>query len=396
MTDDKKELIINQVVAQMFNTSFDDAVQIYLQNFHLLEEVQFILPHPNGNNYVEKFQKLDLEGIEVLYFFESDTLYCLNQKSIMVDLFHVPNLVVKIESCVSLDTQIQSYLYRKYRKQVHSIPQSIEKIIQIKNSHLCTMDCFAYAMENSLFELEYLHDSLFIDNTIAFESYFHKNRFLARQSANRLLEVYYGMINSGWGDWWKRQYKLFYLTLLVMADININRKHLSLYEKELSLVRYFHEKIGMISDREINLAKLFFMHGTNIRFFGKIQKGRKDIIKNLKNMAWDIFHIHFTMNNMTIQVAPEADFTIPFFVTYDERLKDIIPVYKIRSAAYIKHTTTKYFNYILDIIDPIIKRNYFTSYALSERLNLLKNETEKSLLVKIQKEIDVFESKFAC
>ena len=379
----------------MFNASFDDAVQIFIQNIHLLQDVQFILPHPNGNNYVEKFQELDLEGIEVLYFFESETLYCLSQKSIMTDLFHARNQAVIIESCVSLDTQIQSYLYRKYKKQISSIPQNIENVLKIKESHMCTMDCFAYTMENALFGVENLSTPLFVENTIAFESYFNKNRFHARKSAKRLLEVYYSMINSGWGDWWKRQYKLFYLSLLVMADINLNKKNLSLYEKELMMVRYFHEKIGMISDREINLAKLFFMHGTNIRFFGKIQKGRKDIVQNLKNMAWDIFHIHFTMNNMTIQPSHEIDFTIPFFVTYDERLKDIIPVYKLKSAAYIKHTTSKYFNYILDIIDPIIKHNYFTSQALAERLKLLSNETEISLMNKIQNEIDVLESKFS-
>lgn len=197
-------------------------------------------------------------------------------------------------------------------------------------------------------------------------------------------------LNDEFSNWFRHQYLLYYLALLVMTDININHKNLPLYQKELSFVKYFHEQIGILSDRETNLAKLFFNYGTNIKFFGKIQKGRKDIIKNLKNMAWDIFHLQNTFNNLFI-IPKNADFIIPFFISYDQRLKDIAPIYKLKSAAFIKNGFNKHLNFLTDLIDPTIKYEYFTAQAYLKRQEKLKDATEVSIIAKLQIEIEKYE-----
>lgn len=198
------------------------------------------------------------------------------------------------------------------------------------------------------------------------------------------------ILNDEFSNWFRHQYLLYYLALLVMTDININHKNLPLYQKELSFVKYFHEQIGILSDRETNLAKLFFNYGTNIKFFGKIQKGRKDIIKNLKNMAWDIFHLQNTFNNLFI-IPKNADFIIPFFISYDQRLKDIAPIYKLKSAAFIKNGFNKHLNFLTDLIDPTIKYEYFTAQAYLKRQEKLKDATEVSIIAKLQIEIEKYE-----
>ena len=181
-----------------------------------------------------------------------------------------------------------------------------------------------------------------------------------------------------------------------MADIQLNKSHLSLYDKEKEFVKFFHEKIGLLSDRETNLAKLYFMYGTKIGFFSKIQKGNKNIIKSLKNMAWDIFHIHNTINNLAIQTNKIIDITVPLFVTYDKRLKDILPIYKLKAAAFIKNSSQKWLNYVTNIIDPIIQNKYFVLQAYENRLNRMKenNVDEKSLLVLTNSYIESYEQKF--
>ena len=97
------------------------------------------------------------------------------------------------------------------------------------------------------------------------------------------------------------------------------------------------------------------MYGIKIGFFSKIKKGNKNIIKNLKNMAWDIFHIHNTINNLSIQTNKIIDITIPLFVTYDKRLKDILPIYKLKAAAFIKNSSQKWLKYVTNIIEHIIQ-----------------------------------------
>jgi len=212
----------------------------------------------------------------------------------------------------------------------------------------------------------------------------------------RLLKFDNKLINDDFSNWYRRQYKLYYLELLVMADIQLNKSHLSLYDKEKEFVKFFHEKIGLLSDRETNLAKLYFMYGTKIGFFSKIQKGNKNIIKNLKNMAWDIFHIHNTINNLAIQTNKIIDITVPLFVTYDKRLKDILPIYKLKAAAFIKNSSQKWLNYVTNIIDPVIQNEYFVLQAYENRLNRMKenNVDEKSLLALTNSYIESYEQKF--
>ena len=43
-----------------------------------------------------------------------------------------------------------------------------------------------------------------------------------------------------------------------------------------------------------NLAYAYWEKGEKIRFFGTIQRNRKDILKQIRNMAWDIYHLFNT------------------------------------------------------------------------------------------------------
>lgn len=378
------------IIAQILDAPFEKAIQIYSENLNLLQEYYFIFSHSKGINYLKTFQDLKLEGIDINYFFKSETLVCLNKEWFVANMFG-RNYNLKIEAVISLDTQIQSYLYRRYINKHNTIPKNIAEILKLIKDRKWSVECLAYTLENSLFNLDYLDSKTYKDNAFAFETYFFDRKSKAKRYAKRITELNKNILKTSYFDSLRRQYKLIYLNLLVMANIGLNYKNLNLSQKELRLVDYFHTAIGIVSEREICLAKLFFIYGTKIKFFGKIQSGRNDIIKSLKNMAWDIFHIHNTINNFTIQSDRKVDFTIPYFITYDERLKDIVPIYKIKSIAFIKNGTTKHINYVTDIIDPVIKYKYFTAKPFMERQKMIKNKTEKDLLSIIQFEIEKYE-----
>ena len=201
------------------------------------------------------------------------------------------------------------------------------------------------------------------------------------------------MLNSDMVNYYQRQYLSYYLSLLVMADIVLNNKGLTLLQKEEKYAEVFHYKVGLISEREANLAKLFFVYGTKVSFFGKIQKGNKNIIKDIKNMAWDVFHINNTIHNICIQSNKMIDFTMPYFITYDRRLKEILPIYKINSAAFVKGTFDKYIHYQTDLIDPIIKNKYFVLKSFSERMEKIKDKNEKDMLEHLNSLVIYYEGK---
>lgn len=392
MTKEEDLVFKAQIISRILEAPFDKAIQIYAANFNYLHEYSFILPNSEGVNFVQKFKNLHLDKMDVIHFFGSESLYCLNANS-FTSIMLEEDYELKIASLVSLDTQIQSYLYRNYIDNKNQIPANITEIQKVIDSHRYMVDCFAYMFENLLFNPSYIDSQIYKDNTHAFEAYFFKTKNESEVYAKEILELDNNFLNDEFSNWYRHQYLLYYLELLVMADINLNHKNLPIYHKELSFVKYFHEQIGILSDREINLAKLFFKYGTDIKFLGKIQKGRKDIVKNLKNMAWDIFHLQNTFNNLSI-IPENADFIIPFFITYDQRLKEIAPIYKLKSAAFVKNGYIKHLNFLTDLIDPTIKQAYFNANAYLYRQEKLKGATEKSIINMLQIEIQKIEKHF--
>ena len=390
MTQEEFIAFQSSLIAQIINAPFEEAIKTYLHNLPFLDDINFILPNPQGINFTEKFQTLNLNSIDLLYLFSDDNLYCLNQKSLS-NILQGKSENLKIETIISLDTQIQSYLYRLYNERTQTIPNNILEVLNLINGRSWLIDCVAYTMENALFDPKFLDTDLYKANTLALESFVFKNPIKAKYRTRRIIDSSKEIFASTYSDHYRMQYKLIYLALLVMTNISFNYKTLSLKGKELTITKYFHEKIGILSDREINLAKLFFTYGTKLRFFGKIQTGRNDLIKNLKNMAWDIFHINNTINNIAKQTTDHADFTMPFFVTYDQRLREIIPLYKIKAAAFNKATLATHIFYVTDLLDPEIKQQYFTAEALINRRNRISLISHKELLERLEKEINNYE-----
>lgn len=388
---EEKSYYQSYIIGQILSSPFDKALQIYEENLPILENVNFIFPHLDGIDYLKKFNDRQIKDIDIIHFFSSDTLLCLNAEYFLANAVGFEH-TLHIENLIALDTQIQSYLYRNYIDQKNSIPDNISEVLKLIYKRNWLVDCMAYTMENALFNPEYLDSQIYKDNSIAFETYFFRRKLKAKNYSKKLINQIKKIFDSDYANWFRRQYKLHYLALLVMSDLYLNHKSLSVQEKEETIIKYFHERIGIVSDREMNLAKLLFQYGTKIKFFGKIQKNRNDIISNLQNMAWDIFHLHNTLNNLSQQTTDAADFTIPFFVTYDRRLHDIIPLYKIKNAAFIKNTTMKHINYLTDIIDPTIKQEYFTAKSFIERHEKVKNLSEVDLIIRIQAEINKYEN----
>ena len=85
----------------------------------------------------------------------------------------------------------------------------------------------------------------------------------------------------------KRVYYLLYLILMKRSYIQLRHNKKTVEEKMDMMCRYMKEELGTILIAELILAKKYFEKGQSFNFFGKIQKGRKDLSEILKNLAWD-------------------------------------------------------------------------------------------------------------
>jgi hypothetical protein len=79
----------------------------------------------------------------------------------------------------------------------------------------------------------------------------------------------------------------------------------------------------LIAHRFLNNPK-----GSEVRFFGPLADLGKDLIKDLKGMAWDLSHIRTMETASTL--SQFGAFFLPFFVSFDSKFSDILKQNQIR------------------------------------------------------------------
>lgn len=200
----EEENLINKafIITRILEAPFDEAIQIYAANFDYLHEYSFIFSNAEGINFVQKIKNLNLDEMEVIHFFGSETLYCLNANS-FTSIMLGGDYELKILSLVSLDTQIQSYLYRNYIDSKNQIPTNITEIQKIIDSRRYMLDCFAYMFENLLFNPSFLESQIYKDNTYAFETYFYEMNNESRAHAKEILNLDNNFLNDDFSDWYR-------------------------------------------------------------------------------------------------------------------------------------------------------------------------------------------------
>ena len=113
------------------------------------------------------------------------------------------------------------------------------------------------------------------------------------------------------------------------------------------------------SSPEIAMAYDYYHNSENtVSFFRKIQKNQNNLIKSIKNMAWDLFHITITIRQCLVKQT-ETNLTIPYFATYDKGLSKILKYYEMEALAICYRTQECFPFYSIKNIPPEAKKKYF-------------------------------------
>ena len=122
----------------------------------------------------------------------------------------------------------------------------------------------------------------------------------------------------------------------------------TLEEKMDMMCRYMKEELRTILIAELILSKKYFERGQSFNFFGKVQRGRVDLLETLKNMAWDLYHLRLLEYECVWPTNPYADIFVPYFYTYDKRLLEARECYKLEALAIDKRTRSHYPFYVYE------------------------------------------------
>ncbi len=365
--------------------SFSDILELYWSNRKLLKNWTFIVATTDPNN-INLYRGMDeIEGIRERLFtpFANERVNIINKRIIKQHLRKKDSRVGMIKN-ISFDTQTVSYIERYYKDS--AVPhKGFDTVVKLLNGSSFGIDHVPYTFENMLFDTsrkDYVEQTLFAFEMLCSEN--AKKEKVCQKRVHAVLSLYEkdSVILSRT----KELYKMVYLALLKMSQIQLIHRNLSVDKKLHMFIDYVATKMCKIMQPEINLAKSFFTNGSNCTFFSKIQVGNKNILAHLKNMTWDLLHLRFMDYSSSMLNGKKADALIPYFFTYDKRLQDIRECYSLQTLAvnYKNHSVIPIYVFNDGIFD--IAKEYLTYEKHRERtkkitdINTLINICEQELM----------------
>ena len=367
-------------------TSFSDMFDFYLLNRRALKDWTFIVATKERDNMGLYAGLEDISGIRERLFtpFVNGRVSIINDR-ILKRCLRNHDSRARIFRCVSFDTQTVSYIEKYYKN--GDVPyEGFEAVIQLLKGGGLGIDHVPYTIENLMFDLsrkDSVKQTLFAYEMMCGEN--AGNEKVCRDQVRAIVSMYekegfefpFGL---------KEQYKMVYLSLLKISQIQLEHSKLSAGKKLELFVEFITTKLCRMMQPEINLAKVYFSKGSNCGFFGKIHTGNKNILEQLKNMTWDLMHLRFMDYSSMMFDAQKGDALIPYFFTYDKRLQDIRECYSLQTLAINPHTYSVFPIYVMvDGIQDILQEyctfgKHMERMSKTPEIDSLIAESEKDLL----------------
>ncbi|MBU1144198.1 MAG: hypothetical protein KKH92_11230 [Firmicutes bacterium] len=333
-------------------------------------------------------KKMGITSDEFFSPFFSDKLYVLSEK------FLRGNDVIRYFFDIYLDSNIVSYISRKNNESNAHIKDLVKKITQ-RRPMTSSVNFSPYITENSLFLQEM--PSIVKDNIYDFFRIMYQNHsrykllswWKTKRSMRNIVKDYKHTFESPYSQSLRYKYKIIFIVLLKMSLISFTKK--SSKNKLIELIEFQSKKLDFIDIGITELSATFFGDKNSIRFFGKIQAGRSDIVEIVENLTWDIFHFKQLYENMNFQQIKETDVSIPIMCSIDKRFLELKQYMSLQMVAVNKTN-----GHVIPFYkQKNIKKNltgeelskYFNIGKIADKIMISRNIDLHDLEVKLKNEI---------
>ena len=372
-------------MSEAFAADASQKKRIFYNYREFLSDIHFIFVDENGIDAISPFRKMfNLNESNLVSMFSKDTLNVINE-----DILN-GKTEISFSCDIGLDTQIISYIERYVRGVLDEHLVSTIKPLQIKRTLESEINIDAYIFENYLKnrQLDKI-GKLSVWSVYYFLNIPLMNEIDAQIKADEALKSIDNYINySPRTRIYLDRYYLCYSFLLKIVKLHF--ENISLKEKLIKLIAFENEEIFTIATMFINLAVAFWEQGTKLRFFGKVQKGKKDIIEVLQNMAWDLTHWVNTTLDCVYSDNFKSDLFVNLFYSIDNRFLELKNILKMECIA-IDKKEKKAFPYYKNELDKFFtfeeQREFYGESALHKRNLYRKTVDTKELATKLKKEL---------
>jgi len=237
---------------------------------------------------------------------------------------------------VSLDVNTVSYIRTMADGNIENLSSDHIKDL-IKNidviKKVSSFDYFPYIFENYVFSP--VNEERILKTVKSVEHYFYPNE-------ERMQLRYYAMVKSFFSNkelinQIKKDYYIGYALLLTICYINFKFSKMKTIQKVENFCLYMDKVLFLFREPFVEIAYNFFEYGNQYRFFKKIQTNAKNILKDLKNMAWDVFHLWYLEASCSTE-DEGADLFVPYFYCFDKGLLELKECFDLETLFVNKRT----------------------------------------------------------
>jgi len=256
-----------------------------------------------------------------------------------------------IDYSISLDTMMASYLAPLARGEDAKLHSGFREVLQFMAREDVWVDPVPYLLENqgrgqlSSKDHERIFDTLTgyeilrsVDQDWLRSAGEVRSILSGAELMTRAQQTMAGMLmdteNPGLSRALKFKHDYLYVNLLQIALIQLTHRTWTPLRRLHAYLDFCHTELATINVREGILARQFFERGQDFRFFRRVQLGRPNVIAELKNMAWDLFHVRYLETRMGHVEADRARYFFPAILTQDKGLVEVLDIGALRAIAY--------------------------------------------------------------
>ena len=248
---------------------------------------------------------------------------------------------------ISFDTNAASYLRGLLENRDTTAHRDLKNLLLHVYPHKLNWQVVPYLSENADAIVSGRHDKAIFETILAAErlenvDLEHLRRagefrpsndedHAVTRAAKRLSDTARHFTN-GTRDTFQERWEAMYVTGPFMALEQIQRPGADRAPKKLkALIKFMDEELHFLFLEFLFVAWDWFTGGKQTSIFSKLQRNAPNVLVKAQNISWDVLHV-MQMRQEATFIANKGTFLVPYFLTFDQALADLVSFCAIKSC----------------------------------------------------------------
>ncbi len=323
-----------------------EAFLVWTRHHDRLKDSSLILSIPGRSPFGVRLPKRLGGGGRLVSAFAHADLFFLNDH-IYVEMQAGRECTFPITYTISFDTNAASYLRGLLENRDTTAHRDLKNLLLHVYPHKLNWQVVPYLSENADAIVTGKHDKAIFETILAAERLDNvdvehlrrtgefrvlddENHAVSR-AAKRLSDTARHFTN-GTRDTFQGRWEAMYVTVMFMALEQIQRPGADRAPKKLkALIKFMDEELHCLFLEFLFVAWDWFTGGKQTSIFSKLQRNAPKLLAKAQNISWDVLHV-MQMRQEATFIVKDGSFLVPFFLTFDQALADLVSLCAIKSC----------------------------------------------------------------